>query len=277
MTGNQGGKPSGIPKEQRFAHFYKPREVSLLLGNLLKENIFTAQVQSTRGSRFTVVQPTRLVSFSLGSEKVCLAELTSFFHAAFDHRRMGKRLMLPNQSSKPLRVCLNCYDTLSRAKAQQNDVSSPNDNNSFNKDLKERGGSGESSGEDDSDEDDDTNKLNQESTHDESLSSPVHLLSGLTVPLSPVHLLSGLTVPLSSVHLLSGLTDPRSLVHLLSRLTDPLSPVHLLSGLTDPLSLVHLLSGLTDPRSLVHLLSRLTDPLSPIHLLSGLQIYSSLL
>nr|CAD7440189.1 unnamed protein product [Timema bartmani] len=70
MTGNQGGKPSGIPKEQRFAHFYKPREVSLLLGNLLKENIFTAQVQSTRGSRFTVVQPTRLVSFSLGSEKV---------------------------------------------------------------------------------------------------------------------------------------------------------------------------------------------------------------
>ncbi|CAG2060156.1 unnamed protein product, partial [Timema podura] len=78
----------------------------------------------------------------------------------------SKRLMLPNQSSKPLRVCLNCYDTLSRAKAQQNDVSSPNDNNSFNKDLKERGGSGESSGEDDSDEDDDTNKLNQESTHD---------------------------------------------------------------------------------------------------------------
>nr|CAD7453571.1 unnamed protein product [Timema tahoe] len=67
----------------------QPREVSLLLGNLLKENIFTAQVQSTRGSRFTVVQPTRLVSFSLGSEKVCLAELTSFFHAAFDHRRMG--------------------------------------------------------------------------------------------------------------------------------------------------------------------------------------------
>nr|CAD7447871.1 unnamed protein product [Timema bartmani] len=89
MTGNQGGKPSGIPKEQWLAHFYKPREGSLLFGNLLKENIFTAQVQPTRGSRYTVVQPTRLVSFSLGSEKVCLAELTSFFHAAFDHRKMG--------------------------------------------------------------------------------------------------------------------------------------------------------------------------------------------
>nr|CAD7452829.1 unnamed protein product [Timema tahoe] len=89
MTGNQEGKPSGIPKEQWLAHFYKPREGSLLFGNLLKENIFTAQVQPTRGSRYTVVQPTRLVSFSLGSEKVCLAELTSFFHAAFDHRKMG--------------------------------------------------------------------------------------------------------------------------------------------------------------------------------------------
>nr|CAD7441768.1 unnamed protein product [Timema bartmani] len=89
MTGNQGGKPSGIPKEQWLAHFYKPREGSLLFGNLLKENIFTAQVQPTRGSRYTVVQPYRLVSFSLGSEKVCLAELTSFFHAAFDHRKMG--------------------------------------------------------------------------------------------------------------------------------------------------------------------------------------------
>nr|CAD7594425.1 unnamed protein product [Timema genevievae] len=58
MTGNQGGKPSGIPKEQWLAHFYKPREGSLLFGNLLKENIFTAQVQPTRGSRYTVVQPT---------------------------------------------------------------------------------------------------------------------------------------------------------------------------------------------------------------------------
>nr|CAD7433515.1 unnamed protein product [Timema monikensis] len=99
----------------------------------------------------------------------------------------SKRLMLPNQSSKPLRVCLNCYDTLSRAKAQQNNVSSPNDNNSFNKgnkfsdystfDLKERSGSGESSGEDDSDEDDDTNKLNQESTHDESWEWRSHTIS----------------------------------------------------------------------------------------------------
>lgn len=32
----------------------------------------------------------------------------------------SKRFLLPNQSSKPLRVCLNCYDKLSRDKAQQN-------------------------------------------------------------------------------------------------------------------------------------------------------------
>lgn len=32
----------------------------------------------------------------------------------------SKRFLLPNQSSKPLRVCLNCFDKLSRDKAQQN-------------------------------------------------------------------------------------------------------------------------------------------------------------
>lgn len=31
----------------------------------------------------------------------------------------NKRYLLPNQSSKPLRVCLNCYDELSLQKAQQ--------------------------------------------------------------------------------------------------------------------------------------------------------------
>lgn len=32
----------------------------------------------------------------------------------------SKRFILPNQSSKPLRVCLNCFDKLSRAKAKHN-------------------------------------------------------------------------------------------------------------------------------------------------------------
>lgn len=79
----------------------------------------------------------------------------------------NKRFLLPNQSSKPLRVCLNCYDTLSRAKTRppNNTVSSPD--NSFTKDLKERNGSGESSGEEDSDEDEEPNRSQQDSTHDE--------------------------------------------------------------------------------------------------------------
>ncbi|XP_046999172.1 pleckstrin homology domain-containing family F member 2 isoform X2 [Schistocerca americana] len=79
----------------------------------------------------------------------------------------NKRFLLPNQSSKPLRVCLNCYDTLSRAKTRppNSTVSSPD--GSFTKDLKERNGSGESSGEEDSDEDEEPNRSQQESTHDE--------------------------------------------------------------------------------------------------------------
>ncbi|XP_066996480.1 pleckstrin homology domain-containing family F member 2 isoform X2 [Anabrus simplex] len=77
----------------------------------------------------------------------------------------NKRFLLPSQSSKPLRVCLNCYDTLSRAKAQQNNVNMSD--TSFPKDQKERSGSGDSSGEEDSDEDDEANRSAQESTHDE--------------------------------------------------------------------------------------------------------------
>ncbi|CAB0011580.1 unnamed protein product [Nesidiocoris tenuis] len=40
----------------------------------------------------------------------------------------NKKFLLPNQASKPLRVCLNCYDTLSKAKAQnnQNNLNSKN-------------------------------------------------------------------------------------------------------------------------------------------------------
>ncbi|XP_022201227.2 pleckstrin homology domain-containing family F member 2 isoform X2 [Nilaparvata lugens] len=63
----------------------------------------------------------------------------------------NKRFLLPSQSSKPLRVCLDCYDTLSRAKAQHNNISE----HVINKDMKERSGSADSSGEEDSDEDED--------------------------------------------------------------------------------------------------------------------------
>ncbi|KAJ9595697.1 hypothetical protein L9F63_013110, partial [Diploptera punctata] len=79
----------------------------------------------------------------------------------------NKRFLLPSQSSKPLRVCLNCYDTLSRARVQQNNMGNPTDN-SLIKDGKERSGSGDSSGEEDSDEEDEANRSQHESSaHDE--------------------------------------------------------------------------------------------------------------
>lgn len=78
----------------------------------------------------------------------------------------NKRVLLPSQSSKPLRVCLNCYDTLSRARVQQNNMGNPADN-SLHKDGKERSGSGDSSGEEDSDEEDEANRSHQDAAHDE--------------------------------------------------------------------------------------------------------------
>lgn len=63
----------------------------------------------------------------------------------------NKRFLLPNQSSKPLRVCLHCYDTLTMAKKQHG-----TNNDLMNRD-KDRG-SADSSGEEDSDEDDETMK-----------------------------------------------------------------------------------------------------------------------
>jgi hypothetical protein len=79
----------------------------------------------------------------------------------------NKRFLLPSQSSKPLRVCLNCYDTLSRARVQQNNLGNPMDI-SLNKEVKERGGSGDSSGEEDSDDEDEGNRSHQDSSaHDE--------------------------------------------------------------------------------------------------------------
>ncbi|BES90346.1 FYVE [Nesidiocoris tenuis] len=62
----------------------------------------------------------------------------------------NKKFLLPNQASKPLRVCLNCYDTLSKAKAQnnQNNLNSKND-------PRDKGCLAESSCEDDTDDDED--------------------------------------------------------------------------------------------------------------------------
>ncbi|XP_024083397.1 pleckstrin homology domain-containing family F member 2 [Cimex lectularius] len=63
----------------------------------------------------------------------------------------NKKFLLPSQSSKPLRVCLQCYDALSKAKTQNNKY-----NLSSKLESQERGaGSIESSCEDDSDDDDD--------------------------------------------------------------------------------------------------------------------------
>ncbi|XP_050315884.1 pleckstrin homology domain-containing family F member 2 isoform X2 [Anthonomus grandis grandis] len=65
----------------------------------------------------------------------------------------NKRHLLPNQSSKPLRVCLRCYDLLNDAKANHSVDSANKSNNQ------------DSSGEEDSDDDDDGHK-GQDMAHD---------------------------------------------------------------------------------------------------------------
>ncbi|XP_025837453.1 pleckstrin homology domain-containing family F member 2 isoform X2 [Agrilus planipennis] len=67
----------------------------------------------------------------------------------------NKRYLLPNQSSKPLRVCLHCYDLLSTAK----------NSNSNDKD-KPVGGNADTSGEEDSDDDEEEKGKGQPDTHD---------------------------------------------------------------------------------------------------------------
>ncbi|KAK6624795.1 hypothetical protein RUM44_011655 [Polyplax serrata] len=74
----------------------------------------------------------------------------------------NKRFLLPNQSSKPLRVCLNCYDILSKAKTNHN-----NSADTYNKDGKLRNRFGDSSGEDDSDEDDEGINKSADQSHDQ--------------------------------------------------------------------------------------------------------------
>ncbi|CAH1392871.1 unnamed protein product [Nezara viridula] len=71
----------------------------------------------------------------------------------------NKKFLLPNQSSKPVRVCLNCFDTLSKAKLQNNFQTSL----TTRPDSKDRTGSADSSWEEDSDEDEDNlNRAYQE-------------------------------------------------------------------------------------------------------------------
>ncbi|XP_019753289.1 pleckstrin homology domain-containing family F member 2 isoform X2 [Dendroctonus ponderosae] len=65
----------------------------------------------------------------------------------------NKRFLLPSQSSKPLRVCLRCYDVLSGAKANNLADSAHKSNNQ------------DSSGEEDSDDDDEAQK-GQDMAHD---------------------------------------------------------------------------------------------------------------
>lgn len=64
----------------------------------------------------------------------------------------NKRFLLPNQSSKPLRVCLSCYNSLTSAKIQDG------------MDTSRDKGSADSSGEDDSDDDEDAR--GQPDSHD---------------------------------------------------------------------------------------------------------------
>jgi len=65
----------------------------------------------------------------------------------------SKRFLLPAQSSKPLRVCMTCYDELSSQSADQ----------SYNKDA--RSGQ-DSSGEEDSDEEEPNNSTHEERPYD---------------------------------------------------------------------------------------------------------------
>ncbi|KAG5890701.1 hypothetical protein JTB14_016531 [Gonioctena quinquepunctata] len=68
----------------------------------------------------------------------------------------NKRFLLPNQSSKPLRVCLHCYDALTTATTK----------NHHSIDSATKGGlNADSSGEDDSDDDEETAK-GQPEAHD---------------------------------------------------------------------------------------------------------------
>lgn len=64
----------------------------------------------------------------------------------------NKRFLLPNQSSKPLRVCLDCYNTLTVAKSQDH------------KDDNSKANNADTSGEDDSD--DDEEPRGQPDSHD---------------------------------------------------------------------------------------------------------------
>lgn len=82
----------------------------------------------------------------------------------------SKKYLLPNQSSKPLRVCLTCYDGLSKAKTG----SSTSDMNNLGSrtsvpqclDFAKDGNLEVSSGEDDSEEDDDQNKYEEQKIAD---------------------------------------------------------------------------------------------------------------
>lgn len=69
----------------------------------------------------------------------------------------SKKFILPGQSNKPLRVCLDCYDNLTSLKRDGNKSLPGNNNKPAN--------STESSGEDDSGDDEET--LKDGVTHDE--------------------------------------------------------------------------------------------------------------
>ncbi|KAJ8925715.1 hypothetical protein NQ315_009562 [Exocentrus adspersus] len=67
----------------------------------------------------------------------------------------NKRFLLPNQSSKPLRVCLHCYEVLTSASTKNHNALESG----------HKGVNADSSGEEDSDDDEDTNK-GQPEAHD---------------------------------------------------------------------------------------------------------------
>ncbi|XP_059060762.1 pleckstrin homology domain-containing family F member 2 [Achroia grisella] len=78
----------------------------------------------------------------------------------------SKKFLLRGQSDKPLRVCLQCFDELSKERVRPPNQP-PNLSNSPSKPVPDTAGSGGDSSPDDDDSEDDDERANEEEKHDE--------------------------------------------------------------------------------------------------------------
>ncbi|KAM3963206.1 pleckstrin homology and FYVE domain containing family member rush hour isoform 2-T2 [Aphomia sociella] len=82
----------------------------------------------------------------------------------------SKKFLLRGQSDKPLRVCLQCFDELSKERVRPVSQAQPL-TNSPSKPVPDTAGSGGESSPDDDDSDDDDQRVNAEEKHDEGFTS----------------------------------------------------------------------------------------------------------